>query len=216
MARKRRLHQRYGGKKRRNPETPSSLRSSIPLITELGEFVIPSFAAFAATRMLTRMAAVQIAKRKPEWAKHAGAIASIGSFLAAWLGANRVKFLEKHHTPIIVGSAIGAAQSIVQLYIPQLGWILADASPDLTADPTLSVANTQAVTVKQIAAAKLQPVNEDPGWYTYDDKYDAGLYSKQTNAPSPAPSSQKQTEEDLLADLQLDDNAGSLGVFGNN
>ncbi len=187
------------------------------LLSELGEFIAPSFAAFAATRMLTRMAAVQIARRKPSWAKHAGAIASVGSFLAAWFGAHRVKWLEKHQTPIVVGSAIAAAQSIVQLYIPKLGWILADASPDIAAESgTTSAAQVQANTVQQLAAAKLQPVNEDPGWYTYDDKYDAGRYSKESGAPAPAPSAgtpQKQAEEDLLADLQLDDN---VGIFASN
>lgn len=184
------------------------------LLSELGEFVGPAFAAFAGTRMLTRMASVQIARRKPAWAKHAGAIASIGSFLAAWFGAHRVKFLEKHSTPIVVGSAIAAAQSIIQLYVPSLGWILSDSSPEISTEAA-SAGQIQQTTAQQLAAAKLQPVNEDPGWYTYDDSFDAGRYAKQTGAPAPAPSAgvpQKQAEEDLLADLQLDDN---MGVFSN-
>lgn len=216
MARKRRLHKRYG-KARRNPE-PSRSRPNPPLWTELAEFVGPGFAGFAASRMITRMAMVQIAQRKPAWAKHAGAIASVGTFAAAWYGVNRVKFLEKYHTPIVVGSAIAAMQSIIQLYIPKLGWLLSDASADVAADA--STAQLQANTASQLAAAKLQPINEDPGWYEYDDKYDAGRYSKESGARAPAPSAgtpQKQAEEDLLADLQLDDSGGvNMGIFSSN
>lgn len=221
MARKRRLHKRYGGKKRRTESNPSRApRRNPPLLSEIGEFVLPGFAGFAATRMLTRMAAVQIAKRKPAWAKHAGALASIGSFVAAWLGVNRVKMLEKHHTPIVVGSAIAAIQSLIQLYVPMLGWVISDASPEI--DDTTAATSQLAVAPnpQQIAAAaRLQPVNEDPAWYTYDDKFDAGRYAKETGAAAPtaggSANPKQQAEEALLADLQLDDETANMGVFGN-
>lgn len=218
MARKRRLHKRYGVKKRRESNPSRAPRKNPPLLSEIGEFVLPGFAGFAATRMLTRMASVQIAKRKPAWAKHAGAIASIGSFVAAWLGANRVKLLEKHHTPIVVGSAIAAIQSLIQLYVPMLGWVISDATPEITVERTAAIAAPP--NPMQIAAAsRLQPVNDDPDWYTFDDKYDANRYAQETGAPPPAPSSagtKQQAEDALLADLQLDDSAASLGVFGGN
>jgi hypothetical protein len=221
MARRRRLHRRYGNGKRRNPES-SPKRSNPTALSDILEFVGPGFAAFAATRMLTRMASVQIAKRKPTWGKHAGALASVGSFFAAWWGAHRVKFLEKHHTPIVVGSAIAAIQSLVQLYIPKLGWILADASPDLATEaqtaqqlnaPPMSTAQAQ------IASGKLAPVDDDPSWYTFDDKYDAGRYAKDTGGPAPVPSGTARkvaADDDLLADLNLDDDsAQNMGIFSN-
>ncbi len=214
MARKRRLHKRYG--KKRTPER-SAPRRNPPLLGDLAEFIVPGFAAFSATRLLTRLAAVQIAKRKPTWAKHAGAIASVGSFAAAYFGAHRVKALEKHTTPIVVGAAIAAIQSIVQLYIPKLGWMIADASPEISEHTTAQLAVAPQAQ-QTIAAAQLKPVDEDPGWYTYDDKYDAGRMSQDTSGGSAVqPNQQSQSEEELLADLNLD-GEGSLqsqGIFSN-
>lgn len=221
MARRRRLHKRYGSKRKRNPETSSRPRANPPLLQEVAEFIGPGFAAFAATRMLTRMAAVQIAKRKPSWAKHAGVLASLGSFAAAWLGAHRVKMLEKYQTPLMVGAGIAALQSMIQLYIPSLGWMISDSTPEI-GDATANALPATVTQQQQIAAAQLQPVNEDPAWYTYDDKYDAGRYAKETAATPPqtaaAPKSQVQKEEDLLADLNLDDDSGgsaNMGIFSN-
>lgn len=217
MARKRRLHKRYG--KRRNPESSSGPRRNPPALQDLAEFIVPGFAAFAATRLLTRMAAVQIAKRSTTWGKHAGAIASVGSFLAAYFGAHRVKALEKHHTPIVVGSAIAAIQSIIQLYVPKLGWMIADASPDLAeqqqTQQQLAVAAPAPQAQRTIAAAKLQPVDDDPAWYTFDEKFDAGRYAKETGTAPPA-NPKVQDEEALLAELNLDEGSTqSMGIFSN-
>jgi hypothetical protein len=216
MARKRRLHTRYG--KRRIPETSSKPRRNPPVLADLAEFIVPGFAAFATTRLLTRMAAVQIAKRSPTWAKHAGAIASVGSFVAAYYGAHRVKMLEKHHTPIVVGSAIAAIQSLIQLYIPKLGWIIADATPDLAEQSQqqkqLAVAPAPQAQ-RTIAAAKLQPVDDDPAWYTFDEKFDAGRYAADTGTAPPA-NPKVQDEEALLAELNLDEGSTqSMGIFSN-
>lgn len=219
MARKR-LHRRYKRKNRRSSEDRAP-RSNPLVWTELAEFVGPGFAGFAATRVLTRFATVQIAKRKPAWAKHAGAIASIGSLAAAWFGAHRVKFLEKYQMPITVGAAIAAVQSLIQLYVPKLGWMISDASSEAQQNQ-LMAPQTQ---MQQIAAAKLAPTDENPDWYTYDESYNAGRYAKETSAQAPdgAPPSTPQArkvaaEEDLLADLNLDDSAGAgnMGIFATN
>jgi hypothetical protein len=200
------MHRRYSRKHKRNPSAP---RHNPPLLTDLVEFVGPGFGGFAVSRFVTRAAATQIAKRAPSWGKHAGAVAAVGSFLAAWFLAHKVKFLEKYHTPIVVGSAIAGLQSLIQLYVPMLGWIVSDASPELagaTAQNQLAVAQAQ-------ATAHLLPTNEDPNEYTYNDSFDAGRYSQAPQTPSkigmpagPAPD-----------DLAIDDAIGqsNLGVFSN-
>lgn len=203
-----RLHRRYGKRRdRARSGSGSEPRRNPPLMSDLVEWVGPGFASFAATRFATRVAATQIAKRKPSWGKHAGAGVSIGAFLAAWFLGHRLKWLGKYHTPITVGAAIAALQSLIQLYIPKLGWMVSDASPELaaaepTADP-LSVAAAQ---------HQLRPVNEDPNEYTYNDSYDAGRYS-------PAQQGAGGGSDGVdPADLQVDDMMGqsaNLGVFSN-
>jgi hypothetical protein len=129
---------------RRNPDdsppAPSRSSSSASTISDLFAYVGPGFAGFAATRFATRIASTQIATRWPAWAKHAGAVASVGSFLAAWQLAHRVRMLEKYSEPIAVGSGIAAIQSIIQLYIPRLGWVVSDATPEIDATAATSAA----------------------------------------------------------------------------
>ncbi len=202
MARKRRLPKRY----RRNPETSS--RSNPPLMTDLAEFIGPGFASFAATRLLTRIAATQLAKRKPSWGKHAGAITSIAAFAAAWFGAHRVKWLERYHTPIVVGAAIAALQSVIQLYVPKLGWMISDATPQID-DEAASLA------IDAPAQARLIPgieyLDEDPNEYTNNDSFDPGV----TKAGAPA--NRPSTDDEIIADLNMEDDdmselhLGSLG-----
>lgn len=219
MARKRRsLHRRYRRRSREGGDRPAP-RSNPPLLSEIGEFVLPGFGGFAASRLLTRMTAVQIAKRKPAWAKHAGVIASVGSFVAAWWGANRIKALEKYHTPIVVGSALAGLQSIIQLWIPQLGWMLDVDTGENHDELQVQAAATQ----KFIQEAQLKPVNEDPSWFTYDDKYDAGRYATAsgpapTAAPQPGMGSTKAAQEDaLLEELGVAMGGGggavNMGIF---
>jgi len=199
-----RLHKRYGRKKRTKPE--GSYRSNPPLFTDMLEFIGPGFAAFAATRFLTRIAATQLAKRKPSWGKHAGAVTSIASFLAAWWGAHRVKYLEKYHTPIVVGSALATLQSIIQLYIPRLGWML--ETPDPTQEASAAAPALPAASAPALPGVEF--LDEDPNEYTYNDAYDAGRQTPPTAASSP-----NAPEGDIIADLDLDDmddiNLGSLG-----
>lgn len=205
------LHRRYRNRKhKKNPSSGSSPRHNPPLITDLAEFIGPGFAAFAITRFGTRIAATQIAKRKPAWGKHAGALASVGAFLAAWLLAHRVKFLAKYHTPIAVGAGIAAAQSIIQLYIPKLGWMVSDASPEIAA---------AAAAPAQIPAGSpsgmgrlpsdLEYVDEDPAMYTYNDSYDAGIHTTKAQEKAQA----QQTNVDEMMDIDLDEGE-TQGIFG--
>jgi hypothetical protein len=172
----------------------------------------PGFAGFAATRLMTRIAATQVAKYRPELAKHAGAVASIGSFIAAYFLAHRVKWLAKYQQPIVVGAAIAAIQSLIQLYIPKLGWMVSDATPEI--DTSTQPQMITAPNGQQVNPADLIATSDDPNAYTYNDSYDAGRMSHNGSGPGgPAGGSQ---EEDLLADLDL--TAGqpqNMGIFNN-
>jgi hypothetical protein len=225
MARKRRrLHRRYRNRDRSERSERPTPRRNPPPLTELAEFVLPGLGGFAATRLLTRIVAVQVAKRKPKWARHAAAATSIASFLGAWYGGNRVKFLEPYHQPIVVGAGLGAIVNLVQIYFPRLGWILSDPTAEMDASANAADLLPAASVEQQLAAAQLQPVNDDPGWYTFDDKYDAGRYAKETGASAPIQNGAPQTgaqqrvadEDDLLADLAIDGNGASavnMGIF---
>lgn len=207
-----RLHRRYKHRRSRRPGSDPAPRHNPPLFTDLAEWVGPGFAGFAVTRFATRVAATQIAQRKPSWGKHVGAGVSVGAFLAAWFLAHRWKWLAKYHTPITVGAAIAAIQSLVQLYVPKLGWMLADASPDLNVGGAQLAAN--------VTSPQLQPVHDDPNEYTYNDTFDSGRYGKNGQSPPiigrDGPGGPAQAE---IEDLAIDDAIGqsqNLGVFSNN
>lgn len=197
-------------KYRRYKRNPSEPRNNPPLFTDLAEFVVPGFAGFAASRFVTRMAAVQVEKFKPSLGKHAGAVAAVGTFLAAWFLAHKVKFLAKHHTPLVVGSAIAALQSIIQLYIPQLGWMLADATPELVATAAVTQ-SPPLVAADAVARMGLQPTTEDPNEFTFNEQFDPGRMDHIQHAANVQASSKDH-------DHMMDDVIGStanLGVFNN-
>lgn len=209
-----RLNRRYR-KRKKNPSGEGGHRSNPPLMSEIGEFVIPGFAGFAVTRFGTRIAATQVSQRwgNTTWGKHAGAVASVSAFLAAWFLAHRWKWLAKYQTPLVVGSAIAALQSIIQLYIPQLGWTIADATPDLLNDSTTAV--------DQIAQNTALPpgmvaVDDDPNLYVYNNAYDGGTYGAGASGKVP-PTATRQEAEDDFDDLAIDsanESAQNMGIFG--
>lgn len=209
-----RLHRRY----KRNPGS-SAPKANPPLVSEIGEFIIPGFAGFASTRLLTRIAATQVAKYKPELANHAGALTSIAAFLAAWFLAHRLKFTARYQQPLVVGAGLAAIQSLLQLYFPKLGWIVSDASPEIADAATaaqaaaVTAAQPQLLTTPtgvQYRAQDVQAVHVDPNEFTYDDSYDAGRMSRD-------PAAAQQSDADALADLELDDSVPqAAGIFGGN
>jgi len=193
-------------KKRRNPD--SSYKRNPPLLTEVAEWAVPGFVGFAATRGITRVATNQIAKRLPQYAAHAGALASIASFLAGWWFLNRIKFLSKYHTPIVVGSAIATAQSLVQIYTPAwASWILADPTTDLTSAALPADSSSVAAASSAALPPGMSVVNDDPNNYVYNDAYDAGRSSSNTNTSSgPAPAATNGDDDD--DDLHVDSGNG--------
>lgn len=211
-----RLHRRYRHKRTRSTSDPKPRRNP-PIMSDLVEWVVPGFVGFAASRFVTRLASTQIAKRWPRLAKHAGALASVGSFLAAWYLGHRISAVAKYHTPVTVGSAIAAGQSILQIYLPGLGWMVSDATPDLAATSGMADIHQQQLAQQQV---QLLPVDEDPNEYTYNDLYDPGRYAKTAPPAGQSPpiiaSSATAQASDDLSDLALDDALGqsaNLGVF---
>lgn len=190
-------------KARKNPSEP---RRNPPTVQELAEFIGPGFAAFAATRFGTRVAATQIAKKKPTWGKHAGAIASVGAFLAAWFLAHRLKMLARFHTPIVVGAGIAAIQSLIQLYVPKLGWMVADATPELKQMPA------QQPTPQ--LPPNLEYIDEDPTQYTYSDAYDAGRYAGSVAQTAQVASSAPAAPDDEMMDIDLDEGEPQSSMAG--
>jgi hypothetical protein len=203
MARRRRLHHRY----RRNPSSSSAPTRNPPLLSEIGEYILPGFGGFAATRFLTRIAATQVAKYRPNLGKHAGVLTSVGSFFAAWFLAHRVRWIAKYQQPIVVGAGLAAIQSILQLYLPKIGWMVSDATPAELSEGSGST--QQLVTApngQRFRMEDLQPIDEDPNEFTYDDSFDAGRMSREHNVPRAG------SAEDDLDDLEGVPQAA--GIFG--
>ena len=115
------------------------------------------FGAFAVTRAATRIAATESPTGPVVGNSRAGV--SIGAFLAAWLLAHKVKWLEKYHTPIVVGSAIAALQSLIQPYIHVWdGWCRCEPEIDQGAEP----AGRRDGRRRSISQLNLQPTSDIP------------------------------------------------------
>lgn len=93
---------------------------------DLASRIVPGIAAYTAARVGGRIAFGVTSKRYPKFSKHAGPLGTIATAAIIWLGAHKVKYLTPYHDAIIVGSSIAAAQTILQTYIPQYGWIMND------------------------------------------------------------------------------------------
>lgn len=213
MARKR-LQRRFRRRRSSRSESRPSPKHNPPLFTDLAEFIAPGFAGFAATRFLTYVATNQVAKRKPDWGKHAGAGVSVGAFLAAWYLAGKVKYLAKYQTPLVVGAGIAALQTLIQLYIPKLGWMVGDPTAALEGS---AVGMLSATSGQQFSPNDLQVIDDDPSLYTYNDSYDAGRYGRSSGANGqPQGVNPGSPDVGTSADVELDDTMGSavnLGVF---
>jgi hypothetical protein len=188
-----------------------------PPLTDLGHFILPGFAGYGATRLLGRITHVQVAKRWPKFGKHAAVLTSLGSFLAAWLVAHRVKAVAKYHTPIVVGAGIATLQTAIQTYVPWLGWMVADVKESDAALP----AGTPATTNAPVASAGHSVFDEadqaEDEWATYNDAFDKGRYAAPASsapAETPAAAQADQAMDDMLSELGLEEELGA-GIFAN-
>jgi len=210
MSKLARRHRRRKFKK--NPS--SSPRRNPPIGSDIIHWVVPGFGGFVASRALTRLSQQLIAKRFPKASKHAGAVSAVAAFLASWFAGHKVKLVEKYHTPITVGAAIAAGQTLLQIYAPNLlGWLVSDATPQIVA----------AQTAQQIAAANAQKqlpddfeeIDDDPRWYTYNDAYDSGRYGTLSKGTSWQPEiGATNAPEANIADVQAGDEEAAAGIFG--
>lgn len=181
------LLKRYG-KKTKASRPRSNPASNPPMFMDLVEFIGPGFGAFAATRMASRVVAIQVAKRWPRVAPHAGVVASGASFLAAWLLAHRVKVLERFHTPIVVGAGIATLQTAVQTWFPKLGWIVSDATPEVAAAST-----TAALPAATGDDDLMDVTNSEEGWHVMNDAHDAGRFAPSYEQQAPRPQHARAT-----------------------
>lgn len=188
-------------KKKRNPER--SYKSNPPLVSEVLEWAAPGLLGFAVTRTTTKLAVTQIQKRAPQYAGHAGAIASIGTFIAAWFFLNRIKFLEKYHTPIVVGSAIATAQNLIQIYAPSWASYFVDGPIDTSAGALPAGSSSDGTDINDTTSALpagMTAVDDDPNNYVYNDQFDGGR-SSQVARQQPSSSSVDTDDSDDLSDL---------------
>lgn len=195
--------------RRRHAKTNPAPKRNPPIATDIFEYIVPGFAAFAASRFITRVAAVQIAKRWPRYAKHAGALAAVGTFGATWYGGHHVKQLERYHHPIVVGSGLAALQSLIQIYLPAIGWMVADPCPELAAPPATN-AVARGIEEQPVPAGFAE--TDANTWFSYNDAYDAGAYKGATAAPPPArmPAVPPSEPDEMQIDDLLDNDMGSF------
>lgn len=203
MARRRRLFKRY----KKNPSEGGFFTSGTAMsLTEIAGWMAPGFAAFGAARFGTYLITGQIEKRKPSWGKHAGAIAAVGTFVAAWMVAHRIRFLSKYVEPIVIGTGLAGIQSLLQIYVPKLGWMVGDPMT-AASDP-------------QLAAPTSIDASLPPGFSVVDDEsefdlYNGGIFPGQTATPQTAQQAQPSAAPapaDLTA--ELDDEQSIGGIFG--
>jgi len=163
LARKYRKRHRPAGQPRPNPASS--------FMAEVTDVILPGFAGFAAARFATRMATIAVGKRWPKFARHAGALASLSVLGFSWFGAGRIKAISKYQDGLLLGSSIGTLQTLIQTYIPKLGWIVAEVAPAELAAPAAGA----------LSGGDGLP---DEEWGYYNDAFSSGRY------PAPVPRSQ--------------------------
>lgn len=205
---------------RKNPDEGAAEAPSFGFGGEILWTVGPAIAAFAATRLLTRIAAVQISKRFPRAAPHAGALASIGTFAAAVIAGHKLPYVRDYQEPVIIGSGVAAAQSLIQIYIPKLGWVVSDASPDIAAtQKRKAVAAQQQQVQRQIPKQTADPDYEDlddAGWTSYNDAHDHGRYAApvpddRTKEPDTSADDTSEADQDIFDMLDNDSDLQAAG-----
>lgn len=191
-----------------------------PMLEDFTDMILPGFGGYGATRLLGRITHVQVAKRWPRFGKHAAALSAVAAFGASWFAAHRVKWLAKYHTPIVVGAGIAALKTLVQTYLPWLGWMTADvqegdtrALPGAAANPALEGGMGHTIFDEADAAGQ--------EWATYNDAFDQGSYRGQQPphqqpqaAANPADAEADAAMGDMLQDLGVEDDLGQ-GIFAN-
>lgn len=135
MAKRKRGLASYKRRRRRRNPAPESASSGI--VAEATEVFLPALGGYVATKLATRLVYTLVQRRMPKLGKHAGALAGVASFGAAYYFAGKVKQLRDYEQPIIIGSAIAAGAAVARTYFPKkYAWVVADYRPeDVTEQP---------------------------------------------------------------------------------
>lgn len=216
---KKRRRRHYGRTKRYAGIAPMS---NPPLLSDLVEYALPGLGGFILTKFVANLASSQIAKRWPRFAKHAGAVSSLTSFLGAWWFGHKVKFLARWHSPIVVGSGIATAHNLIQIYFPEkLAWMV--GSPRQAAVQALVAEQQKQARIAPVSSAPalpdhLEELTDDPAWYTFNDSYDGGRYKQgPANSPTQGPPADATAVIDTDGNPLDDDIEGlATGLFANN
>lgn len=202
---------RRAAPRRRRVVSPvrSNPRSNPPITEDLVEHVVPGFAGYGATRLLARVIYGVIIKRKPSLAKHAAAISTIASAAAAWFLVHRWRKIERYHTPIVVGSAIAALQTVIQTYLGKYGWIVSDYASQ---DAVLSPPPTTAALPQDLSGSTRIPRVVSVGGKRFSLPPPQGAAANYAGPAQP----QQAVGADALSDIASPDGAvqEDLGVLG--
>lgn len=118
----------------KNPITESAF-------AEFGLQVGAGFAGYTATRLLMRMAYSQAVKRWPNFAQHLGVLTSAVGATGIYFGTKHWEKIDDYHESATIGAGIAVLQSILQTYVPKLGWIVSDMDASQYVKPNLPEAD---------------------------------------------------------------------------
>lgn len=157
---------------RRNPEsetgTPS--RRLKKVVVDTAYDAGAAFAAYAATRVVGRLAYGQAAKRWPGASRHVAVLASVASVAGAHYLAEFWDDAAKYEDALMMGAGVAAVQAVVQTYVPQYAYILADwqTSAPSAGNPAMLAATAAGapatVTVSNNPDAELEQLLEENSW----------------------------------------------------
>lgn len=87
--------------------------------------VVPGFGAYAGSRLASRLAWKALAQKR--FGRHAAPLVGVGAVVGAFL-ACRHPSLRKYAVPVLIGTGIAAVQTLMQTYLPSMGWVVSDWS----------------------------------------------------------------------------------------
>lgn len=201
-------------KYRKNRRASGTPRPNPGIVADLARDLLPAVAGFVGSRLTTRMVTLMVAKKWPRFAQHAGAIWSVGLSAAAYFGADKIKSISKYQEGIFIGTSLATVATVVQSYIPALGWMFAEVRPAELAPPQ---------DAEQLTAGDYG----NPYGGEYNDAFDAGRYSPPATAPtanaprvaaaaaaaaSPEVAQADAALDDLMAELGADEGGGIFGA----
>jgi hypothetical protein len=209
-------------KKRRRARKSTSLVANPPVAKDFTQLILPTFGAYAGTRLLARMVYSIIQRKWPKLGKHAGAAAAVAAFGGSWFMAHRIKRLQPYHDAIVVGSGIAALQTVVRTYLPKYGWIVSDYKPE-DLGPAEKPAPKQLETQEEQAAAAAGEFAGDEFSYLEAEleAIEAADARRRSAMPAPAPApsfeaaSDDEISEEEMAALLSEDDGDYAGGYAN-